>query len=58
MAHLVPASVDFWEIRAGLTMTLNSVDYHENDLLSTDCPLQAWTDCDDSIFSQSLRRLP
>jgi hypothetical protein len=32
-------------------MALNSVDYHGNDLSSTDCPLQAWTDCDDSIFA-------
>ena len=32
-------------------MALNSVDYHGNDLSSTDCPLQTSTDCDDSVFA-------
>ena len=27
------------------------VAYHGNDLSSTDCPLQAYTDCDESVFA-------
>jgi hypothetical protein len=34
-----------------LTVTLNGVAYHGNDLSSTNCPLQTSTDCDDSVFA-------
>jgi hypothetical protein len=46
-----PASVGFGKFMPDLTVTLNGVAYHGNDLSSTNCPLQTSTDCDDSVFA-------